>query len=224
MISDGCAHRASVATAPASMRAISRMFWNSRVRRSTSARIRSLCSSRSSAVSAGVLDVGRRDANGGERRPQIVAQRRQQRRLQLLALPGQLPRLALLEELRALDRDRDHAAERVERAGLDRPPGRGEQADGLGARRAGARAESSGRRSPSFDDRRRSARRRRIRARSERRQMRVEQLTRVQRDRHGPALEHLPLVRRAAAQSRRTPGRSAARSLAPGSRSLRGSR
>ena len=45
-ISDGCAQRDSVAIAPASMRAISRMFWNSRVRRSTSARISSLCSSR----------------------------------------------------------------------------------------------------------------------------------------------------------------------------------
>ena len=43
---------ASVAIAPASMRAMSRMFWNSRVRRSTSDRIRSLCSSRSSAASA----------------------------------------------------------------------------------------------------------------------------------------------------------------------------
>ena len=79
------------------------------------------------------LDVGRGDANRRERRAQIVAERRQQRRLQLLALPRQLARLALLEKLRALDRDRHDAAERVERAGFDRPAGGREQADRLGA-------------------------------------------------------------------------------------------
>ena len=115
-ISEGCAQRGSAAIAPASMRAISRMFWKSRVRRSTSARIRSLCSTPVVGGQPRGLDVARGDANGRERRAQVVAERRQQRRLQLLALACQLGRLALLEKLRAFDRDRDDAAERVERA------------------------------------------------------------------------------------------------------------
>ena len=115
------------------MRAISRRFWNSRVRRSTSDRIRSLCSSRSSRVSSGRLDIARGDADRGQRRPQVVAERRQQRGLQLLALPRQLAGLALLEKLRAFDGDRDDAGQRIERAGLDRTAGRGEQADRLRA-------------------------------------------------------------------------------------------
>ena len=151
---------------PASMRAISRMFWNSRVRRSTSARIRSLCSSRSSAVSARRLDVARRDTNGRERRAQIVSQRREQRRLQLLALARQLGRLALFEKLRALDGDRHDAAERVERA-RPRSAGRRRRAGRwVWCRPAAARAGSCDRRPPSSGGRRRSGRRRRTRARS----------------------------------------------------------
>ena len=85
----------SVSTAPASMRAISRMFWNSRVSRSTSARMTSRCSDRSSGDERRRVQVARRHADGGQRRAQIVADRGEQRRLQLLALAGQLAGLAL---------------------------------------------------------------------------------------------------------------------------------
>ena len=111
--------RGSVATAPASMRAISRMFWNSRVRRSTSVRISvALLAAARRSSSHDACEVVGGHADGRQRRAQIVAERREQRRLQLLALPRQLGRLALLEKLRALDRDRGDAAERVERAGV----------------------------------------------------------------------------------------------------------
>ena len=75
----------SVGTAPASIRAISRMFSNSRVSRSTSVRIRSLCSRRSSARQPRRLDVAGGDANRRQRRAQVVPQRRQQGGLQVLA-------------------------------------------------------------------------------------------------------------------------------------------
>ena len=86
------------------------------------------------------LDVARGDADGRERRPQVVPERREQRGLQLLALARQLGRLALLEKLRALDRDRDDAAERVERAGLDRAGRRRRAGRSASSRRAAARA------------------------------------------------------------------------------------
>ena len=123
---------AALATPPASIRAISRMFSNSRSRRSTSTWMTSVCSARSPGDSA-AAQVGSGDANRGERRPQVVAERRQQRRLQLLALPGELGGLALLEKARPLDANGDDAGQRVEGAGLHRPPGGGEQADWPGA-------------------------------------------------------------------------------------------
>ena len=154
-ISDGWVHRDSVATAPASMRAISRMFWNSRVSRSTSVRMRSLCSARPRRE-PGRHDVAGGDADGGQRRAQIVPERRQQRGLQLFALPGQLAGLALLEKLRALDRDRHDAGQGVERAGLDRTAGGGEGSRSASCRPAAAPAGSSARRPSSSDVRHRS--------------------------------------------------------------------
>ena len=92
--------------------------------------------------------------------------RREQRRLQLLALAGQLAGLALLEQIRTLDRDRDHAGQRVERARLDRAPGGRENPDRLRARHAAARGGRSGRRPSSSDGRRTCGRARRTRATS----------------------------------------------------------
>ena len=116
------------------------------------------------------LEFAGGDADRGERRPQIVSERGEQRGLQLLALPRQLARLALLEKLRALDRDRDDAAERVERAGLDGRPAAASSPIGLVPTRSGTsrivRPSTS-----SSGGRRRSARRRRIRARSGRARM-----------------------------------------------------
>ena len=70
IISDGATHRMSSVTAPASMRAISRMFWNKRVSRSTSVRIRSLCSRRccSSGQDAWRLPAATRMAVNGVRK------------------------------------------------------------------------------------------------------------------------------------------------------------
>ena len=63
------------------------------------------CSRRSSAgrLAAQVLDG---DPDRRQRRAQIVAQRRQQRRREIGLLPHELGRVALREELRALDRNR----------------------------------------------------------------------------------------------------------------------
>ena len=69
------------------------------------------------------LEIRRGHANGRQRRPEIVGDRREQRGLELLAAPRQLRRLPLLEKLRALDRNRRHAPERVERPGFDGPSG-----------------------------------------------------------------------------------------------------
>ena len=74
---------------------------------------------------------GNRD--GGQRRAQVVTDRREQRGLQLFALPRQLTRLALLEQVRPLDRNRDDAGERVQRPGFDRAPCRRENPDRLRA-------------------------------------------------------------------------------------------
>ena len=93
MISDGMrAARLGRPPPPASSRAISRMFWNSRSSRSTSAWMSSVCSASLASGDSRRLQVGGGDANRGQRRPQIVAERGQQRRLQLLALAGRAPR------------------------------------------------------------------------------------------------------------------------------------
>ena len=91
-------------TAAASMRAMSRMLSNSRVRRRSSAAAASACARR--------LSIGRSFAKvvdghpeDGQRRLQIVAERRQQRRGQLAALPLDLGGFAFFEKLRALDGD-----------------------------------------------------------------------------------------------------------------------
>ena len=84
-------------------------------------------------VEPGLFDIGGGNANSRQRRPQVVAERRQQRRLQLLALARQLRCLALIEKLRALDGDGGDRR-RVRRASRPpRPPRRGEQADRPGA-------------------------------------------------------------------------------------------
>ena len=90
------------------------------------------------------LEVARRDPDRGQRRPQIVAERGEQRRLQRLALAREIGRLALVEELRPLDRDRGEAGDGVERrrlrsAGRRPPAGRS-----AGRRAAAARIAPSG--------------------------------------------------------------------------------
>ena len=115
----GVTHWRSTRIAAASMRAMSRMSWKSRVRRSSSAardvglRLRA----RRRQVAAQVLDG---DADRRQRRPQIVAERGQQRRREVGLLPHELGGIALAEELRAFDGDRDDAADRVERADVER--------------------------------------------------------------------------------------------------------
>jgi hypothetical protein len=79
------------------------------------------------------LQIGRRHADRRERRAQVVAQRRQQRRLQLLAPASQLTGFAFLQELRALDGNGHDAGEGVERACLHWPARRRQQSDGSGA-------------------------------------------------------------------------------------------
>ena len=155
----------SVATAPASMRAISRMFWNSRVRRSTSARIRSLCSDAARPASA--------TAPGGcSRRRGSPSAACAGRGRATPAAPSSAPRSAASSSP-ALRSSRNCArsiaiattpAERVERAGFDRTPGRRQQPDRLGAdaQRHQSNAAAVDRRS--CDGRRRCARRRRTRA------------------------------------------------------------
>ena len=66
------------------------------------------------------LKIAGRDADGGQRRSQIVTERCEQRRLELLALPRQFSRLALFEKLRALHGDGRHPGQRIERRRLDR--------------------------------------------------------------------------------------------------------
>ena len=58
-----------------------------------------------------------------QRRAEVVCERGQQGRLELGAALGQFRLPALLEKVDALDRDGHHAAEGVERVGLDRPAG-----------------------------------------------------------------------------------------------------
>ena len=82
-------------------------------------------------------EVAGGDANRRQRRAQVVRQRGEERRLQLLARAGQL---AAFRSSRSCARSmamRNDAGQRVERAGLDRPPGRRQQADRLRADRSG---------------------------------------------------------------------------------------
>ena len=67
------------------------------------------------------LEIARRDADGRQRRAEVVAERRKQGGFQLFALTGELRALAFLQKLRPFDRNRHDAAKRVERARLDRP-------------------------------------------------------------------------------------------------------
>ena len=100
------------------------MFWNSRVepldlRQAPSDSARAV----RPALSHDALQIARRHANRRQRRPQVVAERRQQRRLQpSLAAPEQLgaPSAIFKATATALDRDGGDAAERVQRARLDR--------------------------------------------------------------------------------------------------------
>ena len=93
------------------------------------------------------LQIARGDADRGQRRPQVVAERGEERRLQLLALARELRRLPLLEKLRALDRDRRDAGERIEGPRLDARTARGEQPDRLGAESQRNEANRPGRQS-----------------------------------------------------------------------------
>ena len=204
----------SVAIAPVSIRAISRMFWKSRVSRWTSARIRSALLQPVVGGQPRGLDVGRGDADRGERRAQIVAERRQQRRFQLLALAGQLRRLALLEKLRPFDRDRHDARQSVERTGFNRPAGRSEQTDGPGAHAQGHEPNRA-----AIDLHRPVAG---VGAgvgveleRGLGRREAVGELTCVERDRDRAGLEAPPTRPRAAVRSRRIRDRTGARSTAP---------
>ena len=71
------------------------------------------------------------DANGRQWRAQVMAERRQERGLQLFALTRELGALPLVEKLHSLDRDRGQPGERVERAGFHRSACGGEQTDRL---------------------------------------------------------------------------------------------
>ena len=131
-------------------------------------RIRSLCSRSSVGRQRRRLDIAGRDANGRERRAQIVAERRQQRRLQLLALARQL---AALRSSRNCARSIAIATTPASVSSVPpRPAGRPRRAGrSAWCRRAAAPAGRRGRRRPSSGGRRRSGRRRRTRASSGRR-------------------------------------------------------
>ena len=73
------------------------------------------------------------DANRGQRRAQVVRERGEQRRFELGAALRQLGLLALVQEVRALDRDRDDPGQRRQRARINRPAGRREESDGADA-------------------------------------------------------------------------------------------
>ena len=114
------------ATAPASMRAISRMFWNRRARAvSTSAENQVALLAALGSREPRRLQVAGRDADRGQRRSQIVAERGEQRRLQLFALARDLGRLTLVEKLaRVRSRSRRRRRERRACLARSRPPGR----------------------------------------------------------------------------------------------------
>ena len=111
------------------------------------------------------VEIADRRADRRQRRAQIVAERGEERRRQLGPLPRQLGAAPLLEELRALERDRDDAGDGVARAGLERPPARREQADRAWRRCAPAPARSARSPTPPRDGRRRTASARRTRSR-----------------------------------------------------------
>ena len=79
----------------------------------------------------GRFHVARRYPDRRERRPEVVTERGEQRRLELFALPRQLASLPLFEKFSTFNGDRDHAGECVERAWLHGPAGGGEDADRL---------------------------------------------------------------------------------------------
>jgi len=79
----------------------------------------------------GLTEIARCHPNRGQRRPQIVAQRRQQGRLELLALARQLAGLALLQQLGALESDGHYPRQRIQRPRLDGPTRGGEHANRL---------------------------------------------------------------------------------------------
>ena len=81
-------------------------------------------------MTAQVLD---RDANRRERRLQVVAERREQRRREIRLLPHQFRGFAFAEELRPLDRNRDHTRNGVKCADVEGWRDGGEQADRLRA-------------------------------------------------------------------------------------------
>ena len=94
------------------------MSWKRRDRRpsSAAARFRLPLAILRHQFPAKVLD---RDADRRQRGLQVVAQRRQQRRREIGLLADELGGVALAEELRSLDRNRDDAAQRIEGAEIE---------------------------------------------------------------------------------------------------------
>ena len=112
-------HWRSTRIAAASMRAMSRMSWNRRVSRSSSPMAAPACwrALIGGQIAAQVFD-GQPDRR--QWRPQVMAQRREQRRRKIRLLSDELRRIALGQELRPFDRDRHDAGDRVERADVER--------------------------------------------------------------------------------------------------------
>ena len=129
MISDGVTQSCSSSIAAASMRAMSRRSRNSRVEAielvlgETGLQLAALFGQRR------VLEVAHGHADGGQRRPQIVADRGEQRRGKVGALPDQLRLLALAEQLGAFDGHRREPGHRVEGARVERVGADCEQPD-----------------------------------------------------------------------------------------------
>ena len=74
-----------------------------------------------------VDEVRDRHLDGGKRRPQVVTERRQDRRGELRPLALQLRRLSFLEEVRSLDGDGGDTGERVERPRIHARTGRAQE-------------------------------------------------------------------------------------------------
>ena len=204
------------ATAPASMRAISRMFSNRRPSRSASLEDQVALLAQLSGVERRRLQVAGGDADRRERRPQVV-------RRATPAAPSSVPR-------RAARVRRPCARRAAPRARWRSPPppasassvpgstgaaGRGQQADRLGADAQRHQAHRRARRPSSCDARSRCARGRRTRGRSCAPANASDSWLSVERDRQRPGLEQVPRRARAAARSRRRPGRSGAPPSAP---------
>ena len=133
-ISDGCTQRRSAPIAPASMRAISRMFWNRRVRRSTSVsdqRRSARAAPRRSATTPGDCVAATRMAVSGVRRSWPSDASSADFSSSLCRASSAALRSS--RNCAALDRNRGDAAERVERPGFDGRPATAEQADRLRA-------------------------------------------------------------------------------------------